>query len=194
MVLGGAVFPIVCCICWKKASRNGSIFSTSASLCSGIITWLVSAKKLSGEISIASLGTYESSLAGSTVAFFLPMLILTPWSLIWPDNFDWEITRKINSPHIRGSQDSFSQEPMDTKATSSVESLEPEEKPTVMEGGEKQVIQVTGYESSSSPANGTYGLPLNEVEDLEKSLRSATWTVLILSFVLIFFIPCIASE
>lgn len=110
IILGPAVFPLVTCICWKKTSRNAAMTSTLIGLLCGMTTWLISAWKISGEISIPSLGTYDSSLAGSAVSFFLPLFIIVPWSLLLPDNFDWKITRRINSPHnIKNSNPNQSQ-------------------------------------------------------------------------------------
>ncbi|CAO1616615.1 unnamed protein product [Sympodiomycopsis kandeliae] len=98
VLVGAAVFPIFCCTTWGKANRTSALVGIVSGMVLGIFTWLISSWALEGALSIDATGTNHPLLAGSFIAVGLPVLIMVPWSLIYPENYDWEGTRSINAP------------------------------------------------------------------------------------------------
>ncbi|CAG8741984.1 14268_t:CDS:2, partial [Ambispora leptoticha] len=83
-----AVFPVAFTITWKKQSAMAAIVSSIVGVICGIIAWLVTAKKLFDEITIQSTGDNYP-----IVSILVPLIITVIWSSIFPDNFDFDITR-----------------------------------------------------------------------------------------------------
>jgi hypothetical protein len=100
LLIGGAVFPAAFAITWRKQSRVGAISGAIVGLCAGLAAWLATAKVYFGELTIASTGTEYATLAGNLAAIMTGLIITVVVSLIKPQNFDWEITRAINSKSI----------------------------------------------------------------------------------------------
>lgn len=100
LLIGGAVFPAAFAITWTGQSTAGAIAGPIAGLCAGIIAWLVTAQRYFGELTIASTGHEYSTLAGNMAAIFTGLIVTVVVSLIKPQNFDWAITRGINSPPV----------------------------------------------------------------------------------------------
>lgn len=101
LVIGGAVFPAAFTVTWAKQSRAGAISGCLAGLAAGLIAWLVTAKQYFGEISVASTGQEYSTLAGNLAAVATGAIVTTVVSLIKPQNFDWEVTRAMNSKPVQ---------------------------------------------------------------------------------------------
>lgn len=55
VLVGSAVPPIAFCITWDKISAAGAISGAVSGLCGAIITWIVTAKGLTGVVTIDSL-------------------------------------------------------------------------------------------------------------------------------------------
>jgi hypothetical protein len=100
LIIGGAVFPMAFSICWTGQSTAGAIAGPISGLCAGIIAWLVTAQQYFGELTIASTGHEYSTLAGNMAAIFTGLIMTVVVSLCKPQNFDWAITRAINSPPV----------------------------------------------------------------------------------------------
>ena len=100
LLIGGAVFPAAFAITWTGQSTAGAIAGPISGLCAGIIAWLVTAQQYFGELTIASTGHEYSTLAGNMAAIFTGLIVTVVVSLIKPQNFDWAITRGINSPPV----------------------------------------------------------------------------------------------
>lgn len=100
LIIGGAVFPMAFSITWTGQSTAGAIAGPISGLCAGIIAWLVTAQQYFGELTIASTGDEYSTLAGNMAAIFTGLIVTTVVSLCKPQNFDWAITRAINSPTV----------------------------------------------------------------------------------------------
>ena len=100
LIIGGAVFPMAFSITWTGQSTAGAIAGPISGLCAGITAWLVTAQRYFGELTIASTGHEYSTLAGNMAAIFTGLIVTTVVSLCKPQNFDWEITRAINSPPV----------------------------------------------------------------------------------------------
>lgn len=97
LLIGGAVFPAAFSITWTGQSKAGAIAGPIAGLCAGILAWLITAHSLFGELTIASTGHEYSTLAGNMAAVLTGLIVTVVVSLIKPQNFDWAITRGINS-------------------------------------------------------------------------------------------------
>ncbi|CAD7066985.1 unnamed protein product [Tilletia caries] len=62
------------------------------------MAWLVTAQSLYGELTVDTTGADYPVLVGNLVAIMVPILILVPASLLYPDNYDWAETRAIQAP------------------------------------------------------------------------------------------------
>jgi hypothetical protein len=96
LLIGGAVFPAAFAITWKKQSKAGAISGAIGGLAAGLIAWLVEAKVLYGELTVATTGMNYPTLAGNLAAVMTGLIVTVCVSLVKPDNFDWEITRNMN--------------------------------------------------------------------------------------------------
>jgi hypothetical protein len=67
--------PIAFCITWNKISAAGAISGAIAGLCGAIITWICTAKGLTGVVTIDSLGGDFPMLAGNLVAIGLSTIV-----------------------------------------------------------------------------------------------------------------------
>lgn len=76
LLIDGAVFPAALTVCWKKQSRNGALFGALGGLSAGLTAWLVTAKTLYGELTVATTESSYPTLAGN-LASVLTGLILT---------------------------------------------------------------------------------------------------------------------
>lgn len=100
LLIGGAVFPAAFSISWTGQSKAGAIAGPISGLAAGLTAWLVTARAVFGEITIASTGHEYSTLAGNLAAIFTGLIVTVLVSVVKPQNFDWEITRAINSPPV----------------------------------------------------------------------------------------------
>lgn len=100
LLIGGAVFPAAFAITWKKQSKIGAISGAISGLIAGLIAWLVEAKVYYGELTVSSTGMEYPTLAGNLAAILTGLIVTVVLSLIWPEDFDWEVTRSINSSTI----------------------------------------------------------------------------------------------
>ncbi|KDQ57453.1 hypothetical protein JAAARDRAFT_193782 [Jaapia argillacea MUCL 33604] len=98
IVIGGAVVPVALTICWKKQTRVAAITGAVVGCASGITAWLVTAAKTNdGVLSLATTGQEYATLAGNLASICVGAICTVVITLIKPDDFDWEITRRINN-------------------------------------------------------------------------------------------------
>ncbi|RUP47702.1 Sodium:solute symporter family-domain-containing protein [Jimgerdemannia flammicorona] len=111
-----AVVPIAYTLTWSKQSGAAAIFASLFGLVSGIAVWLGVAKSLTGEITLASTGGNYPMLAGNLVALLGSGLVTTIWSLVLPENFDFNITKtrlqQLNDDEAEGGNVVY-QDPID---------------------------------------------------------------------------------
>ncbi|CAH1761942.1 8957_t:CDS:2 [Entrophospora sp. SA101] len=74
-----AVIPVAFTITWKKQTKSAAVGASIIGLVCGVVSWLATAQGLFGELTITTTG-----MSG---------LVATIWSLISPDNFDFNITK-----------------------------------------------------------------------------------------------------
>ncbi|KAG6847031.1 hypothetical protein H0H93_010527, partial [Arthromyces matolae] len=100
VVLGSAVVPIALCVTWSKASKWGCIVGSVGGFFSGIIAWLVTTACLNGRvINVTTSGGDYEMLAGNLASIGVGGIIAVAWSLVSPENFNFDVTRVINAPH-----------------------------------------------------------------------------------------------
>ncbi|KAK0555182.1 hypothetical protein OC846_001052 [Tilletia horrida] len=180
-LIGAGVAPVCAALCWKKANKAACVYGSVAGLGLAIMSWLVTAKSLFGELTVSSTGADYPVLVGNLVAIMVPILVLVPASLLYPDNYDWTETRAIQAP-----------DDID-------ETMTPAE-PHTPEGDEKAGSDKASHDgqmvatledglSSQRAVNLKHDVPTLD----PKTERFATWFSIVLSFLLILFIPAMMS-
>jgi len=170
VILGSGVIPIALCITWKKANKWGCISGAVIGFAAGLIAWLITTAKLNNNVInvVTSGGDYEM-LAGNIASFIIGGLIAFIASVVWPEDFDWSITRKLNAPvHSK------------TASSSSYEVHE--------EKDNEKDLDITVEPVAVSSARQTEEDELDPVA-LHKAYVFASTSSLILLLVLIFLIP-----
>ncbi|KDQ61991.1 hypothetical protein JAAARDRAFT_76835 [Jaapia argillacea MUCL 33604] len=173
VVLGGAVVPIALCITWKKANKWGGIIGSVAGFVAGVIAWLVTTSTLNGKvINVTTTGGNYEMLAGNLASIGVGAIVSYFSSLIWPDDYDFEPTRAINS-HLRRSS---------REGTASPPEREVDEEKKVRTSASMDVRSV------SSAALAEEDLELDPVA-LTKAFKLAAWSSVFLTLVLMILVP-----
>ncbi|KAG6867648.1 hypothetical protein C0993_012758 [Termitomyces sp. T159_Od127] len=108
VVLGSAVIPTALCVSWSKANKWGCIVGAIGGFFAGIISWLVATVCLNeGIVNVETTGGDLEMLAGNLASISVGGMISVIWSMVYPANFDFSITRSINAPHNHGHVSSF---------------------------------------------------------------------------------------
>ncbi|KIK63988.1 hypothetical protein GYMLUDRAFT_161914 [Collybiopsis luxurians FD-317 M1] len=170
VILGSGVVPIALCITWSKANKWGCIIGSLAGFAAGLIAWLVTTSALYGGAINVTVQNFPM-LAGNLASIGLGGIIATVTSIIWPDNFDFEITRAINNPYVA--------------FTNSGEAKDQDKN----EGDE-----IERKEVATSPSVNGSTVAAEEQEELDPlklkaAFRFAAWSSLGLLLVLIILIP-----
>ncbi|OQN96308.1 hypothetical protein B0A48_17564 [Cryoendolithus antarcticus] len=90
VIISGAVIPSSLTLTWAGQSWAAATFTPPLALVCSLIAWLVTAKKQSGDLSVASTGANYPMLAGNVVALLSPLIfvpVLT-FALRTP-KYDW---------------------------------------------------------------------------------------------------------
>lgn len=182
-LIGSGVVPVAIATSWKKANKWGCCVGAVGGLVVGLTAWLVTTAKLNdGVIDITTTGQDYPLLAGNIGALVTGAVISLAWSLISPENFDFDITRAMNcAPVAESVQEEQPETPidyatekkdLDEKAPVSSARVEP-----VVDGGVQDVHSHSG------------DIPELDYVGLNKALRLATWSSVILSIVLLIAVP-----
>ncbi|THU99019.1 urea transporter [Dendrothele bispora CBS 962.96] len=170
VILGSGVVPIALCITWNKANKWGCIAGSVIGFGCGLIAWLVTTSALNGSvINVTTSGGDLEMLAGNLASIGVGGIISVVTSYIWPEDFDFELTRAINRP---GSS-------AETKPA--VVNNEPEDE-------KKERSSEEESESTSPPATSTEQEELNPIA-LQKAFNFAAWSSLSLLLIMIIIIP-----
>jgi len=165
VLLGSAVVPIALAITWKKANKWGCIGGALAGLAAGIIAWLVTTATLNDNvISVVTSGGDYEMLAGNLASICIGGIVASVSSYLWPEDFDFDITRAINAPttrHVHG-QDSPEVDEDEKKSREAIEAAEVEN-----DDSDKEL----------------------DPDGLEKAFRFAAWSSVALTLVMIILIP-----
>ncbi|KAF9043829.1 urea transporter [Hymenopellis radicata] len=110
VILGSGVAPIALCITWSKANKWGCIGGSLAGFAAGIVAWLVTTSTLNGGvINVTTSGGDYPMLAGNLASIGVGAIVAVASSFIWPEDFDFELTRALNrtdvEPHAKEMQD-----------------------------------------------------------------------------------------
>ncbi|KAG8462097.1 hypothetical protein KFE25_011547 [Diacronema lutheri] len=95
IVIGGGVVPTALCLTWSKTNGKAATASVVISSVLAIITWVSTASGTFGEVTVATLGANEPMLAGNLVALLSSAFITVAWSLVFPENYDFESMKRI---------------------------------------------------------------------------------------------------
>ena len=182
-LIGSGVVPVAIATSWKKANKWGCCVGAVGGLVVGLVAWLVTTAKLNdGLITITTTGQDYPLLAGNIGALVTGAVVSITWSLISPENFDFDITRAMNFAPIPSSVEE--DEPQAT-TDYAVDDKDSEEKaPT----SSARVEPVADHDTSAQH------VPSGEIPELDyvglnKALRLATWSSVILSIVLLIAVP-----
>jgi len=165
VILGSAVVPIALAITWNKANKWGCIGGSIAGFIAGIIAWLVTTATLNDNvIDVTTSGGDYEMLAGNLAAIGVGGIVATVSSYVWPEDFNFDITRAINAPSARHAHERDSTEgDLDDKKS-------------------KEATEAAEVENDQSD---------NELDPvgLQKAFRFAAWSSVALTLVMIILIP-----
>ncbi|KAI5891086.1 Na+/solute symporter [Schizophyllum commune H4-8] len=175
VLLGGAVCPIAIGVTWKKANKTGCIVGALIGLVAGLGTWLGTTARLwDGVINVTTSGGDYEMLAGNLASIGVGAIVSVAWSLISPDDFDFEITRAINRP----TEYDTAERPQPERALSDEKTSPSDEK------GAQATVKTTEPSDNDSTADDD----LNP-EGLKRAFRFAAWASLALLVILVLAIP-----
>lgn len=174
-IIGSAVVPVACCVCWRRANGTGAVVGAIAGFCAGIAGWIGMTSHLNnGVINVTTtFGDYEM-LTGNLLAIGVGGVVTVAWSLLRPERFDWDITRAINvdAGSATAAAESYSGNSSVTEVA-----LSDKEKENMAS------VDVIDADPESAAAIGT------EETGLRRAFRLAAAAALTLTFILIFAVP-----
>ncbi|KAL9263343.1 Urea-proton symporter DUR3-like protein [Drosera capensis] len=95
VIIGSTVFPIAFMLLWSKANSIGAILGSIIGCVLGVITWLSVTKIEYGRVTLDATGRNAPMLAGNLVSTFTGGVVHVVCSLLRPQNYDWDTTKKI---------------------------------------------------------------------------------------------------
>ncbi|RFU24416.1 hypothetical protein B7463_g11916, partial [Scytalidium lignicola] len=175
LLIGGAVFPAAFAVTWKKQSKAGAIAGAIGGLCSGLTAWLVTAKVYYGEINVTTTGASYPTLAGNMAGVLVGLFLTLGISLIKPDNFDWEITRAINTAT--------------NSENGTLNDLSGSPPPEVQDKGKQENNQASVVDSEVSQIILEDSVALEDPKRLARAFKVALISATVLTFIMDFLIP-----
>jgi urea-proton symporter len=170
VILGSGVVPIALCITWSKANKWGCMIGSVIGFAAGLIAWLVTTSAVyEGVINVTTTGENYPMLAGNLASIGVGGIISTVTSLIWPDDFNFDVTRAINNPRFESEVDKS--EAQDT------------EKEQEMKGEEAVSPSVAGSTVATEEDDEL------DIVKLKAAFKFAAWSSLALLLVFIIIIP-----
>ncbi|RCH88537.1 hypothetical protein CU097_000255, partial [Rhizopus azygosporus] len=95
VLISSAVVPLTLTLLWSKQNKTAAIVSPLFGFCAAVSTWLAVTYSMYGTITVETTAQNYPMMSGNIVALVSPIFVILPLSLIWPDNFDFDATRKI---------------------------------------------------------------------------------------------------
>lgn len=91
VIISSAVLPASLTLLWSKQNTWAACLSPILGLACSLIAWLVTAKKESGDLSVASTGSNNPMLAGNVVALLSPLIFVPVLTYaLGPQNYDYK--------------------------------------------------------------------------------------------------------
>jgi hypothetical protein len=96
VIISAAVLPAALTLMWRQQNWWAATLTPVLGLGCSMIAWLVTAKKESGELSVASTGANNPMLAGNVVALLSPLIFIPILTYaLKPQNYDWQSMKEI---------------------------------------------------------------------------------------------------
>jgi len=173
-MIGSAVVPIALCITWKRTNGTGAVVGAITGFGAGVAGWIgITSSLNNGVIDVeTTFGDYEM-LTGNLLAIGVGGIITVGWSLAQPADFDWDLTRAINSVHSHINEN------------------------------DGEIVEEVGREKDEKEASPNAPVPVVDSEDIElhasayaaeqqalqKMFRFASWSAITLTLILLVAIP-----
>jgi len=90
ILIGSAVVPLWNMLMWRKANASGAVAAAWGGMLLAVVTWLVTASAMYGDLSMTALSKNEPMLAGNVVAIGSSALIHMVCSVVHPQNYDFK--------------------------------------------------------------------------------------------------------
>lgn len=90
ILIGSAVVPLWNMLMWRKANASGAVAAAWGGMLLAVVTWLVTASAMYGDLSMTALSKNEPMLAGNVVAIGSSALIHMVCSVVRPQNYDFK--------------------------------------------------------------------------------------------------------
>lgn len=90
VIISSAVLPAALTLLWSEQNMIAATLSPILGLVCSLIAWLVTAKKESGDLSVASTGSNNPMLAGNVVALLSPLIFVPVLTYAFgTQKYDW---------------------------------------------------------------------------------------------------------
>ena len=185
IIISPAVFPIFGTLTWKKTNPTGCVVGMLVGLGLGILSWLVTAYALYGEVTVATTNEQYPTLTGNLVSICVSTIITSVWSLIWPQNYDFAATRAFNAPEDALAEPDMPVLLKDGSGTATPEDLDKAEKSCATsmhyrDPGEDNIEYVRA--AGLDPAV------------IDQAVKRVIWISSITSFILVIVVPAVATS
>lgn len=96
VIISSAVLPATLTLMWSKQNWWAATFTPPLGFACSLIAWLVTAKKESGELTVATTGANNPMLAGNVVALLSPLIFVPVLTYAFGvQNYDWVSMKAI---------------------------------------------------------------------------------------------------
>ncbi len=186
-VTASGVFPVTLTFTWKKLNKVGAVSGSVLGMLLAVTAWLIMCKRYMGEITVENLSNQWVSFTGNATALFLGGIFSIVFSLIKPDNFDWEKTRNRTILTDNGSDASYD----GASAAARGEVIAGENSDSVDNSSEKKKEGLNSHlideeERSVQDVPEEEDIPLAE---LERKFKKYVTLCLLLAFIISIVIP-----
>ncbi|BEI81538.1 hypothetical protein CcaverHIS002_0206980 [Cutaneotrichosporon cavernicola] len=172
-IIGSAVVPVACCVSWRRANGSAAVAGAVLGFVAGVAGWLGLTAHMYGTINVETTFTDYPMLTGNLLSIGVGGIVTVVGSMIWPADFDWEITRAINADAGRKAA-KLTEDPI--SENSSVTEVR------LPSSGEKK-DSVDGTIADTEAQN------ISDDASLRKAFRLAAYSALSLTFILLFAVP-----
>ena len=175
-LLGSAVVPIALAIMSKRANKMSCIVGAWVGVFLGVMAWLVCTAKLhDGVLDLTTTFDNYAMLTGNLTSIGVGAIIAVGGSLIWPEDFDFAITRALNAPVPEANS------AIATSDESDAQSVDGDDKEKATAAAD------TAPPSITAAGEGKYGAEYQR--NLDRAFKTAVYTSIGLFVILILVIP-----